>query len=340
MSVRQWNIAVVFGGTSMERDVSVASAIQVVRALRSRGHIVTPVDAASGVVAPEQESESLREGVDRLPPKQMDTSDDRILAALLKDGVFAEFDLVFLALHGGAGEDGTIQKIFDSAGVCYTGTGPRSSAIAMSKNASKQLFRDANIPTADWVMDGGASNEEISALGLPVIVKPNAQGSTVGLSLVHESDDIDAAIALAREFDAEVMLERYVPGRELTVGVLDGAALSVGEIIPAQGGLFDYAAKYQVGGAEEIFPARVDPAVAARARQLSEKVTYTIGIDSYCRVDFRLDADDALWCLEVNTLPGMTAGSLLPRSAAASGIEFAALCERICELALQKKKPV
>lgn len=333
------NIAVVFGGSSMERDVSVASAIQVIRALRSRGHAVTAIDAAGGVISRADEPQILREGVDATPPEQLQALDDRALAQMLSDGVFVDFDVVFLALHGGAGEDGTVQALLDSAGVCYTGSGQHSSALAMSKNLSKQAFRNAAIPTADWVMADTATAADIESLGLPVIVKPDAQGSTVGLTLVQRAADLDAAVELAGQFDCEVMIERYVPGRELTVGVLDSTALAVGEIIPAHGGLFDYAAKYQSGGAEEVFPADVAAEVAERAQAFAKQVSNALGIQCYCRVDFRMDPDGQLWCLEANTLPGLTSGSLLPRSAAASGIEFAALCELICELALQKSGP-
>jgi D-alanine-D-alanine ligase len=279
----------------------------------------------------------LKEAVERRPPEKIAATDDRIIAELISAGAFDDFDLVFLALHGGAGENGTVQQLLGAAGICFTGTGAASSAMAMDKNRSKQLFRAAGIATADWVMAADAQSDAIEMLGMPLIVKPNAQGSTVGLTLVRQADELDAAIALAQQFDAEVMLERYVPGRELTVGVLDGTALSVGEIIPAHGGLFDYASKYQSGGAEEVFPAQVDANTAARAQQLAERSNDVLAIECYCRVDFRLDPAGELWCLEANTLPGLTSGSLLPRSAAASGIDFESLCERICELALAKQ---
>lgn len=320
----------------MERDVSVASAAQIVPALRARGHSVTAFDAAGGALDDVREAAVLTAQVAALPPQQVDAGDERLIAGLIDAGAFDPFDVVFLALHGGAGENGTVQGLFERAGICFTGTGQRSSALAMDKNRSKRVFRAAGIPTADWVMAGEGERHRIDALGMPLIVKPNAQGSTVGLTLVQRPAELDSAIAAARAFDAEVMLERFVPGRELTVGVLDGAALSVGEIIPAHGGLFDYASKYQAGGAAEVFPAEVGAAVAERTQQLAVQVSDALNIECYCRVDFRLDPDEALWCLEANTLPGLTAGSLLPRSAAASGIEFAALCERICELALAR----
>ena len=180
-----------------------------------------------------------------------------------------------------------------------------------------------------------ASVEEVETkLGFPMIVKPNGQGSTVGLTLVETAAELEPAIDLAAQFDAEVMLERYVAGRELTVGILDGRALPVGEIVPAGGPIFDYAAKYQSGGAQEIFPAAIDAEQTARAQDLALRVHRALKLESYSRVDFRLDDSGGLWCLEVNTLPGLTAGSLLPRAAAAVGIDFPELCERICRGAL------
>jgi D-alanine-D-alanine ligase len=176
-------------------------------------------------------------------------------------------------------------------------------------------------------------------IGFPLIVKPNGQGSTVGLTLVATEPDLATALEHARSFDGEVMIERYIAGRELTVGILDDAPLAVGEIIPKTGPIFDYAAKYQIGGAEEIFPAPITPEQTARAQDLALRVHRALKLESYSRVDFRMDADGELWALEVNTLPGLTSGSLLPRAAAAVGISFPELCERICKGALAKKKP-
>ena len=167
-------------------------------------------------------------------------------------------------------------------------------------------------------------------------MKPNGQGSTVGLTLVRTPPELDAALELARGFDAQVMLERYIDGRELTVGILDDQPLAVGEIIPNTGPIFDYAAKYQAGGAEEIFPADLSAEQTARIQDLALRVHRALKLDVYSRVDFRMDADGGFWCLEVNTLPGLTAASLLPRAAAAVGISFPELCERICRGALAR----
>jgi D-alanine-D-alanine ligase len=328
-------IAVLFGGTSMERDVSVASASQVVAALRTRGHDVVAVDAERGALARDDEGRWLNANVARRPPEQR--ADEGFLR-LLEFAELRVVDVVFLALHGGDGENGALQALLELAGIPYTGTGQLSSAMAMDKDISKRLCRVADVPTPDWLMAPVPSTAAADTLGLPLIVKPNSQGSTVGLSLVREAAAIPDAIALAKRFDREVMLERFIDGRELTVGILADRALAVGEIVlPGRSEIFDYEAKYQVGGAAEIFPADVSNEVAEAARTLALRAARALKIEDYCRVDFRLDGIGNLWFLEVNTLPGLTSASLLPRSAAAVGIEFPVLCERICELALARR---
>jgi len=248
-------------------------------------------------------------------------------------------DLVFLALHGGNGENGTIQALLDLAGVAYTGSGTLGSALGWDKDIAKRLFVAAGVPTPEWLMAPASVELVTERLGFPLIVKPNGQGSTVGLTLVKNPKDLQAAIDLAAQFDSAVMLERYIAGRELTVGILDDVALPVGEIIPKSGPIFDYAAKYQVGGAEEVFPARISVAQAEQAREFALRAHRALKLESYSRVDFRMDAVGGLWCLEVNTLPGLAATSLLPRAAAAAGLDFPELCERICKGALAKRRP-
>jgi D-alanine-D-alanine ligase len=174
-------------------------------------------------------------------------------------------------------------------------------------------------------------------LGFPIVVKPNKQGSTVGLTIVRAAADLPAAIAHAGKYDDEVMIEQFIAGRELTVGILDGQALAVGEIRPLRSEIFDYQSKYQQGGAEEIFPADLPDDVTREVQHLGLLAHRALKLDSYSRIDFRMADDGSLFCLEANTLPGMTATSLLPQSAAAVGIGFAELCERICQLALRKK---
>ncbi|HEX6997621.1 MAG TPA: D-alanine--D-alanine ligase [Gammaproteobacteria bacterium] len=326
-------IAVLFGGNSMERDVSVASAAQVVAALRERGHDVIAVDSHRGRLTQAQERELLAGRIDRLPPTPAETP---AVPALAATADLRHVDLVFLALHGGTGENGTVQALLDLAGIPYTGSGVLGSAVGMDKEVSKRLFLAAGVPTPPWLVAPVTAEQVAAELGFPVIVKPNAQGSTVGLTLVKEPGGLEAAIELAARFDDRVLLERYIAGRELTVGVLDDEPLAVGEIIPAEGPIFDYTAKYQAGAAQEIFPADVPPAIAERARELALCAHRALKLDCYSRADFRLDGNGELWCLELNTLPGLTSGSLLPRSARAMGIEFPELCERICRAALAR----
>lgn len=327
-------IAVLFGGDSMERDVSIASASQVVGALRSRGHEVVAYDSGRGRLTAADEQRVFAGRIERAPPDQRAVAS---LPTVVSAPDLANVDVVFLAMHGGSGEDGTVQALLDLAGIPYTGSGRLGSALGWDKDIAKRLFLAAGVPTPDWIMGGAPADVVATRLGFPVIVKPNGQGSTVGLTLVKSAAELDAAIALAGKFDREVMLERYIAGRELTVGILDDEPLAVGEIIPATGPIFDYAAKYQAGGAEEIFPAELTAEQTARAQDLALRVHRALKLDTYSRVDFRMDENGGLWCLEVNTLPGLTAASLLPRAAAAVGIGFAELCERICRAALARR---
>lgn len=329
-------VAVLCGGTSSERDVSIASGAQVVSALRHRGHHVVVVDTAHGLLAAEEEQRLLVPGVGTTPPAEHALALMRASAGGLVQPVPRDCDVVFLALHGGTGEDGTIQGLLDLADLAYTGTGHMGSAVAMDKDLSKRLMLAAGVPTPAWLMSPVDAAEVASRLGFPVVVKPNRQGSTVGLSVVRSAEELASAIARAEAHDAEVMIEAFVPGREITVGVLDGQALAVGEIVLPADGVFDYEDKYQ-GIVREVFPADLPQALADDARTLALHAHQALKLGDYSRADFRLDADGQLWCLELNTLPGMTANSLMPQSAAASGIAFPELCERLCRLALDRK---
>ena len=328
-------IAVLFGGTSAERDVSVASASQVVAALRNGGHEVLAVETSRGVLPPDEERAQLGRGIDRAPPDTQGAGGRR-LPAVVSSGQLNEVDLVFLALHGGAGEDGTIQGALDLAGIRYTGSGMLGSALAMDKDMAKRLFVAAGVPTPKWFMAPVEPDVAIERLGLPLIVKPNSEGSTVGLTLVRDAAALPEAVATAAAFDEAVMIEQYIPGRELTVGILDDAALAVGEIVSLTGEIFDYTAKYQADAAREIFPAELSDEATRTVQALGLAAHRALKLGSYSRVDFRMDPQGGLWCLEVNTLPGLTTGSLLPQSAAAVGISLTELCERICRAALAR----
>lgn len=338
MSEEKLKIAVLFGGTSEERDVSIASGAQVVQALRQLGHAVLAVDTARGVLTAEQEAQFLLARVEPVPPDADALAVMRAGAgSVLASPALAEVDVVFLALHGGSGEDGTLQAMLDLAGLPYTGSGHAGSAVAMDKDFAKRLFLTAGIATPPWLMAPVAA-EEAAALGYPLIVKPASQGSTVGLSVVRSPAALAEAIAYAQRYDSQVMLERFIAGREITVGVLDDQALSVGEILLPPDTVFDYTAKYQASAVTEVFPADLPPAITQAAQAMALQAHRALKLDGYSRTDFRLDREGVLWCLEVNTLPGLTATSLLPQAARASGIAFGELCERICRLALARHR--
>lgn len=330
-------IVVVTGGSTPERDVAFAGAAQVVGALRAQGFSVAVVDTTSGLLGPDDEARLLTPTVGREPPTAA------VLAALARRElgpalvalpVIRDADLVFPVLHGLQGEGGELQALLELAGIPYVGSGPLGSALAMDKDVAKQLFRQAGVPTADWCM-WPAETAAIASLGLPVVVKPVKVGSTVGLTVVSRPDAVGAAVALAREFDDEVMIEAFVPGREFTVGVIEDRALAVGEIIPRHE-IFDYECKYTPGLTEEVFPARIPPVLTATLQDLALRAHRVLKLRDFSRVDFRVKPDGTALCLEANTLPGLTRTSLLPQSAAASGLPFPALCDRICRLGLAR----
>jgi D-alanine-D-alanine ligase len=328
-------VTVLTGGTSSERDVAIASAVQIVAALRSKDHDVAVVDTARGLIPQADESRLLSGSVGVAPPSidELHALERGLLLSGLGNlAVIRDAEVLFLALHGGRGEDGTIQTLLEVVGVPYTGSGPLGSAMAMDKDVSKRLFRDAGVPTADWAMAPVRLVEAEASFGWPMVVKPSKQGSTVGLTVVKAAAGFEEAVELASRYDDEVMVERFVPGRELTVGVLEGKALAVGEIIPRHE-IFDYECKYTPGMSEEIFPADLPGPVAKECQRLALGAHEALKLGGYSRVDFRLTPGGEALCLEVNTLPGMTATSLLPQSARAVGIEFPDLCERICRTA-------
>jgi D-alanine-D-alanine ligase len=330
------------GGTSSERDVSLASGLRIAEALRTRGHRVQVVDTARGPITDADEQRMLATGVvKQRPPSPSELARmnaESVAETAARLPVRGDCDVAFLALHGGRGEDGTIQALLDLAGVPYTGSGHLPSALAMDKDLSKHLFRAHGVGTADWLMatDRGSPPDASlveRALGWPVIVKPSKQGSTVGLSIVKEPAALRAAITEAFEHDDEVMIEAFVAGRELTVGILGGDALPVGEIIPKHE-IYDYECKYTAGMADELFPAPLTAAQTAAVQDEARRAFAALKLGGCARIDFRMNDAGEFFCLEANTLPGMTATSLIPQAAAAAGMPFPELCERIAELAV------
>lgn len=329
-------ITVLMGGTSSERNVSLASGTRIAQALRERGHDVISLDPARGVISAREEEELRSSKVGTEPPTLESLSkfaEGTFLPNLTSMKEIKGADVVFLGLHGGQGEDGTIQALLDMAHVRYTGSGHLASALAMDKDLAKRLFRAADVNTADWLMAPASIEQVEGILGLPVVVKPSKQGSTVGLSVVKKRSDLAKAIEEASKYDDEVMIERFVPGRELTVGVLGDIALPVGEII-SKHEIYDYECKYTAGMATEEFPAKISPEATERIQQQALAAFRALKLGGCARIDFRLTSEGEFYCLEANTLPGMTQFSLIPQGAAAMGISFPELCERIVRLAL------
>lgn len=328
-------IAVLMGGTSAEREVSLASGLGIVRALRERGHTAWAVDTARGFVPAADEVHLLPEGVHAAPPGDVGATLRPLELGRLEQVCGA--DVAVLALHGGAGEDGTVQALLELAGVPYTGSGPLGSGIAMDKDVTKRLLRDSQVPTLPWRVarapDFGYDPDTIEDfVGYPCIVKPSRQGSSVGLAVVNAPEELRPAVEEAARYDSEVMIERFAKGRELTVGILGDQALPPVEIRPKKG-IYDYHSKYTPGMTEYLCPAPLDEEIVAQMQAYALRAFRVLKLRGYGRVDFIL-AKEQLFCLEANTLPGMTATSLLPKAAAAAGVSFPELCERIVQLAL------
>ena len=338
------DIIVLCGGLGGERDVSITSGTGVARALRERGHRAVLLDIFLGYDGDVSDPEHIFS----LPQTDLDyhVSEDvpdiealrksRRGDALIGPGVLAlcrAADIVFLALHGDDGENGRVQAMLDVHGIKYTGCGYLGSALAMNKGLSKKLFADAGIlaPAGITVSKGARAG----SVGFPCVVKPCSGGSSVGTSIANTAEEYEEALDLAFKYENDVIVEQYVKGRELTVGVLDGKAMPIVEIIP-KSGFYDYKNKYQAGMTEEICPAKLDEETALRLSETALRVGKALMLDSYYRADFLLDSDGNIYCLEANTLPGMTPTSLIPQMAAELGIGFGELCEKIIEDSMRK----
>jgi D-alanine-D-alanine ligase len=297
-------VAVLYGGISAERDVSISSGTQVVAALRKAGFDVLPIDVG----------EDLGALIAALTPKP---------------------DVVFNALHGRFGEDGAIQGVLDWMGIPYTHSGVRASALAMDKVAAKAVFGAAGLPVAKGKVIDVAELEAADPLPLPYVVKPINEGSSVGVEIIRTGDNHRAAVARAWRFGREAMAEEFIPGRELTVGVMNDHALAVTEIIAEAGAFYDYDSKYADGGSRHVIPAAMHPGAYAQAMEIAVAAHHALGCRGASRADFRYD-DTAgepgrLVLLEVNTQPGLTPTSLLPEQAAHCGMDFPALCTWMVE---------
>ena len=332
-------IAVLMGGVSDEREVSLSSGVQVASALRNLGHKVVAVDTVRGSLDEAEEALLLKAGVGALPPLvgELASLDEVQTVMLSGNSALSEIDVFFLALHGGSGEDGTVQALLEVAGVAYTGSNRLGCSLAMDKEVSKRLLRQAGIPTPDWLCGGCSAVEVADTLGLPVIVKAASGGSSLRLILAHDLEELGSAIDETRGWSDLILFERYHAGREVTVGILGEETLPVGEIIPEHE-IFDYECKYQPGMAQEIFPADIPSDLASRLGTLALSAHKALRLRDYSRVDFIIDSQGEPWCLEANALPGMTSNSLLPKAAAAAGVAFPELCDRIAKLAEVRKQ--
>lgn len=336
-------VVVLAGGTSTERDVSLSSGSMIYRALKENGHQAVLLDVYLGY---EGDTEDIfRRDVDWAAGTGgiSETNPDlEEIKALRKDGgksffgpnvleICEKADCVFLALHGACGEDGKIQACFELMGIPYTGTDSVSSAMAMDKGISKDIFKAYGIPTPEGIrLEAGETEEE--SVPFPCMVKACCGGSSVGVCIARNEEEYAAAKEEAFRYDREVIIEQYIEGREFSVGVIDGKALPVIEIAPKEG-FYDYKNKYQAGSTVETCPADLSEEKTAELQEIAERVFRVLRLKSYARVDFRMDAREKLFCLEANTLPGMTPVSLLPQEAAAVGMDFPGLCEKILNIA-------
>lgn len=348
-------IVVLAGGLSTERNVSLSTGSMVSEALRRKGHQVLLLDVFMGygkagddldtIFASAQENSLQKSDV---PQEVPDLAKIKAMREDQSDCFFGPnviplcqmADIVFLALHGENGEDGRIQAAFDLFGIRYTGSNYLSSAIAMNKRLSKRFFAESGVPTAKGIsMKKTERMEEFAATGLslPCIVKPCCGGSSVGISVVRTEDAYQAALDEAFRLEDEVLIEEYIIGREFSVAVIESKPLPVIEIAPLEG-FYDYTNKYKAGSTVETCPADLPAAIAAQIQAYAVTVTKALGLDTYARVDFMLDSQNRIFCLEANTLPGMTPTSLLPQEARAVGTSFEDLCEHLIQISIRRQK--
>ena len=347
------DIVVLAGGLSTERDVSFKTGSMVAAALKENGHRVILLDVFMGYGEQEVDLNGIFDRADEISVKVSDipevAPDLAAVKASRKDQSPCFFgpnvirmcqmaDIVFMALHGENGENGKVQAAFDLFDVRYTGSDYLSSAIAMNKGMAKKLFVEAGIPTPMGIsMTRETREDDVTKLNLhlPCIVKPCCGGSSIGVTIVRDAAEFKAALDEAFRWENELVIEEFIEGREFSVGVIEGKALPVIEIAPIQG-FYDYKNKYKAGSAVETCPAELPEEVSAQMRHYAEEVAKVIGLDTYSRSDFLLDKDNKMYCLEANTLPGMTPTSLLPQEAAVVGVNFNELCEKLIEISMKK----
>lgn len=338
-------IAVLCGGLSHERDVSISSGTGIARALRERGHHVALVDLFLGCTeSPDTVEEAFTARGQNEEFSVSEAAPDMEAVRAMRPGreligpnvleICRHADIVFLALHGEEGENGKLQALLDLYGVRYTGSGCLGSVLAMNKSLTKTILAEAGVPVPIGITVK-RGNRPYDDPGFPCVVKPCSGGSSVGTTIVQSAKEYEAALEFAFRYEDSVLAERFISGRELTVGILDGKAMPVIEIIP-KSGFYDYKNKYQPGMTKELCPAPLTPAETELVQGLAEDVFRALRLEGYGRVDFILDRSGVCYCLEANTLPGMTPTSLIPRMGAAMGMDYGALCQRLIDVSLAK----
>lgn len=341
-------IVVLAGGLSPERNVSLSSGTMACNTFVEAGHQAILLDLFFGMPElPCPVPELFQQACILPPPTISETEPD--LGAIAKSRqagysdrmglnvleICREADIVYMALHGADGENGSIQQIFDQEGILYTGSGPEGCRLAMEKNLAKEVFDREGVLSPDWKLLRRGEAYSLDALPLPAVAKPNSGGSSIGISIARTREELQQAIDLAFAQEDTILIEEYIQGRELSCGVLDGKALPVIEIIPREG-FYDYKNKYQPGATLEITPAPISKKDTETVQRAAEKVFDILQLQVYSRIDFLLTEDGRAYCLEANTLPGMTPTSLLPQEAAAAGMEYLTLCETVIALSLKK----
>lgn len=347
------NIVVLAGGLSTERDVSIKTGSMVEKALKENGHKTILLDVFMGYSDKEEDltdifnrGDEIGIKVKDIPGEAPDLAKVKAQRADQSDCFFGPnviricqmADIVFMALHGENGENGKLQAAFDLLGVRYTGSDYLSSAIAMNKGMAKQFMNANSIPTPQGIsMTRETREDDPSKLSIhmPLVIKPCCGGSSIGVTIVRTEEEYKAGLDEAFRFEDELVIEEFVEGREFSIGVIEQKALPIIEIAPIQG-FYDYKNKYKAGSAVETCPAELSEEITKKMQGYAEAVAKAIGLDTYSRIDFLLNKDNEIFCLEANTLPGMTPTSLLPQEAKVVGMDFNQLCEKLIAISLAK----
>lgn len=342
-------IVVLAGGTSTEREISIVSGTGICKALRQKGHQAVLVDIFCGdekadlndpfpqeydVEAASAYMSSFNKSIEEMKRTRRNFFGPNVLA------LCEQADIVFLGLHGANGEDGKVQAAFDLMGIKYTGTGYLSSALAMDKGITKQMFLMHDVPTPRGTsMKKANAVKDVKELGMdfPVVVKTCCGGSSVGVYIANDQAEYEKALEDAYSYEDEVVIEEYIKGREFSVAVVDGKAYPVIEIAPLQG-FYDYKNKYQAGSTIETCPAELCQELTEKMQRHAEAGARALGLEGYCRLDFMMKENGDMYCLEANTLPGMTPTSLIPQEAQVLGIDYPSLCELLIEISMKKYK--